>query len=75
MWLNAIALVAAFGLPAQAADSPYRFMPTQGPEQELEAGELVLVLDIQGETEFETHRIQGTVPIHAYPVKSPEQKA
>ena len=48
----------------------YQFISATDLKQRLERHEGLMLLDIQVETEFARHHIEGAVPTYAYPVKS-----
>ncbi|MHB8765724.1 MAG: rhodanese-like domain-containing protein [Deferrisomatales bacterium] len=67
--------LAAAALAGPAGDRPYRYLSAAELEQRLKAGEPSIVLDIQVEEEYAKHHITGARPTHAFPVKSPADKA
>ncbi len=50
--------------------SGYNFISAEKMKENLEAGDNVIIVDIQVEKEFNEHHIPGSLATYAYPVKS-----
>jgi len=73
-FLLAMVLLAVFIVPSLAAEEAYNYISAPSLRAELEAGEPLLLLDIQVEPEFSQHHIPSALATYAYPVKSVEDR-
>ncbi len=53
----------------------YQYMTAAEVKEKIENSEEMVLLDIQVEEEWQEHHIAGSLPTHAYPVQSEEDKA
>ncbi|NLY38738.1 MAG: rhodanese-like domain-containing protein [Firmicutes bacterium] len=57
------------------AKAEYQYMTAAEVKEKIENSEEMVLLDIQVEEEWQEHHIAGSLPTHAYPVQSEEDKA
>lgn len=61
--------------PAAAEEKTYQYYTADQTKTAIESKEAIILLDIQVEDEWDAHHIEGAIPTHAYPVKTPEDEA
>jgi thiosulfate/3-mercaptopyruvate sulfurtransferase len=72
VFLLAVALATQ---PAFALFDSYNYISAAKVKEKLGQNAAMTLVDIQVEAEFNQHHIEGAVATHAYPVKSPEDRA
>lgn len=63
------------GSSSTETKAEYRYITAAEVKEKLENREEMVLLDIQVEEEWQEHHIAGSLPTHAYPVQSEEDKA
>lgn len=58
-----------------AEEKTYQYYSADQTKAAIENKEDIILLDIQVEEEWKAHHIEGAMPTHAYPVKTPEDEA
>lgn len=56
-------------------ENSYNYYTSEDLRNTIEAGEEIILLDIQVKEDFASHHIKGAIETNAYPVKSDEEKA
>ncbi|NIQ98314.1 MAG: rhodanese-like domain-containing protein [Desulfuromonadales bacterium] len=65
-----VSLIVLTALPVAALAGSYNYLSAGSVKEKIEAGERMILVDIQVEEEYAARHLPGAVATHAYPVKS-----
>lgn len=65
-----VVLIVLLAIPAASLAGGYSYMSADAVKEKIDAGERLVLIDIQVEEEYAAHHLPGALATYAYPVKS-----